>query len=116
MEIEGVRSWAKIQLRNYYFKEKVFEKFNNRCTLCGTDGKKPAFVKGKIIPNILVIHHKRYVFRCPNDYINCEKCNIEHNFLEDCINDCVLLCHVCHNNLHENSKEMTSKWIPDFTY
>ena len=105
------------QLSNVFFKRKLFEKLGSKCSVCGTDGKTPYTTRdGKIRDNPLVIHHKKYDWKCFYDIykkneFNCERCYSKHddNF-EKCINNCVRLCDICHFKEHKKLKRTTGQW------
>lgn len=108
---------VKRQMKNEFFRDKVFDIFIHKCDICGTDGTKPYIIKkGKEKNNPLVIHHKKYDWKYPYEKdvrINCKDCFIEQpkEIYKECLNNCVLLCDMCHYKLHTKLQRETGSWI-----
>lgn len=104
------------QFKNSFFRKKVREKHKNRCAKCRTDGKIPYITKkGKKKNNPLVMHHIGYDWDCPHEKglnFDCVSCYNKNRISFDiCLNNCILLCDMCHYKLHLNLKKETGNWL-----
>lgn len=104
------------QFKSDFFRKKVYEKFGNVCASCGADGKKPYVTKkGKEKNNPLVIHHIHYDWDCPYKRLfhdTCRICFSKHKEkFNECLDNCILLCDVCHYKIHYTMQKTTGDWI-----
>ena len=88
---------AATQCANKKWRKVILDKFDNKCSKCGTDGKSWEVAKsGKKWKNYLEVHHLKY--------------SIPENCLEY-YDDVVVLCHRCHYGTHWKNVREKRKWV-----